>query len=218
MGRMRSPRVQRVEILHMSGVNSQQYGSRSFDDTLAAADASHGAYEVQRNNWWANKSEILNAMTGVNNGDILTFFGHSAMRGDRATGTVSTVGIAGAGWFGDQVIGGSELTAALSADKRPPSVVVLASCESSDLLGDVRAAGVPVAIGIDDMVPDYVAFGVADTVTSALVAGKTLREAVDAGNDFLSKAGQNQRNMAEVVVVVDPNVDLDLSLRDNGLK
>ena len=198
----------------MSGVNIQQYGSRGFDDTFAAADGSHGAYEVQRNNWWANKSEILDAMTDVNDGDILTFFGHSAMRGDRATGKVSTVGIVGDGWFGNQVIRGSELTAALSADKRPPSVVVLASCDSADLLGDARAAGVPVAIGIDDMVPDYVAYGVAD----ALVAGKTLREAVEAGNDFLSKAGQNQRNTAQVVIVADPNVDLDLSLRDNGLK
>jgi len=58
----------------MVGVNIQQYGSRGFDDTFAAADASHGAYEVQRNNWWANKSRILDARR-LNNGDILTFSG-----------------------------------------------------------------------------------------------------------------------------------------------
>jgi hypothetical protein len=202
----------------MSGVNIQQYGSRGFDETFGAADGSHGSYEVVRNNWWANKSEILDAMTDVNGGDILTFFGHSAMHGDRATGKGSTVGIVGSGWFGDQTIRASEMRAALSADHHPPSVVVLASCESSDLLSDVRDAGVPVAIGIDDMVPDYVASAVADVVTAALVAGKTIREAIDAGNAVLAKAGQNQRNLAQVVVAAAPEVDLDLSLKDNGLR
>src|SRR5215210_318378 len=99
----------------MSGVNIQQYGSRGFGDTFGAADASHGSYDVSRNNWWASKSEILDAMTEGNDGDILTFFGHSAMSRDGATGKMSTVGIVGDGWFGDQVIRAREMTAALSA-------------------------------------------------------------------------------------------------------
>jgi len=49
------------------------------------------------------QSEILDAMTDVNNGDILTFFGAQRHARRSRDGNGVHRRIAGAGWLGDQV-------------------------------------------------------------------------------------------------------------------
>jgi hypothetical protein len=190
-------------------IDIQETSSYGFPDAETAADIKGNKFNT---NWWANKSEILYGLTHADSGDIFTFFGHAVT----SSSTGQVIGILGDSWFRDvDLISPSEISQALTADDSPPSVVVLAGCSSEKLLGSVIDSGVPVAIGFSDNVPFVLGAKATDVVLWNLQSGASIVSAVDAANTFISQAQIS--TPAEVVVQVGSNIDVNKSLRGNGL-
>lgn len=186
------------------------WANRPLAATKQAADRSGGKYNLHVDS--ASKSNVLDAMKDAKKGDIVTFYGHALI--SKSSG--KAVGLEGTGWVFNSEISASEIQSALGKDSRPPSVVILSACQTVDLLPSVRAAGVPVAIGLTAPLSDALAGDVANQVTAGLMSGKTINEAIEAGRELLNTSFNV--NLADIEVRASDDVDLDKSLKENGLQ
>jgi hypothetical protein len=189
-------------------VDIQQLRHYRFPDTDAAAGR---RYEVEMNRW-ANKAEILQALTRGNSGDIVTFFGHSNVNPD--TGEV--LGVLADSWFSEtDKVSVGEIVSALGADESTPSVVVMGGCKSEAMLGQIVNTGVPVAIGFTDNIPWALGARATDVVMSTLLKGGTIEESIEAANATIDASQLG--TMARATVQVSSGVDIHDSLVGNGL-
>lgn len=188
-----------------------QHEDHAWEMTHAAVDARTKYEFVNIDD--ASRDEILETMKAARFQDIFVFEGHSYT--NKLGGPV--LGIKGDNWFGEERITLAQITSALGGS--PPGVAVIAACNSSEIIPAVRAAGVKLVFGIENVIRDNVVHPVceqiADLITAHLIEGDTIREAMDKVNDWCEHAPKNDGN--RITSESDDDVDLDQNLEGNGL-
>jgi hypothetical protein len=187
------------------------------------AESDGTTHEFKKNKWTASKGAIIEQMRLVESGDIFTSDTHVFFpKEDRTSTSPRALGITRDEDDPDDFVYLAEMVLALKQGT-PPSAVVICGCCSAQLLAPIISqAGVSVAIGIggaDCGIPPTIAAAncsaVASSVTVALMMGKTIAQAVAAGNAALNSSLQD--NPVEVVAECASSVNVDLSMKDNKL-
>jgi hypothetical protein len=137
--------------------------------------------------WWATKTTMEEHFAQKGPEDMWTFFGHT---GVDATGVVKAL-IAWRPFFvlrGGTPVSVKDLCDAAKKGNGPPGIVVLVGCQSADLLADLVACCVKLAVGFTKTIAHGLAATASGEFWEALLDGKTLDQAVADANAILGRS------------------------------
>jgi len=176
------------------------------------------------------KDEILDAMRLVEHGDILTWHLHTWFpeSEEHKADPVASGIVAGTvlPFHSGDHITTAEFLAALQVGT-PPAAVIMCGCATFQFIPAVLGAGVAVAFGVgrdpsngDPNKPpfptEYAGLQAADSVTAALMNGKTLADAADDGSNSLNY-GRSPMDQLIMYFKVRSGLSQSKSLEDNHL-
>ncbi|MGQ0647901.1 MAG: hypothetical protein ACT4P7_10040 [Gemmatimonadaceae bacterium] len=137
--------------------------------------------------WWATKSGMQDHFAQKGPEDMWTFFGHTGVGPD---GMVKAL-IAWQVFFvlrGGNPVSVKDLCDAAKMGNGPPGIVVLAGCQSADLLDELVACCVKLAIGFTKTIAHGLAASASREFWESLLDGKTLAQALAAANAILGRS------------------------------
>jgi hypothetical protein len=163
-------------------------------------------------NWWADKSEILDNLSKMDGDDIWVYHGHTWWEEEKPTALAGYEG-----WLAFQSnivpIRPAELTAAMNG--KAPGVVILAGCTSDAFKDTFVGAGCKIFAGFDDEIDQRSDAIIAKAFLSALLEGKTIQAAENAAAakrtalgvraSLKVTAADKSKTLYETLEIKDPN-------------
>jgi hypothetical protein len=143
--------------------------------------------------WWARRTHIDEHLAEKNARDTYIFYGHGGDSDGDASTAEGLIGWSKFMWArGGRFKSLDAMLKSVKSDKDPPGIVFLGACSTHSLLQPLVDASVKLALGFTNKIDLATAAGALKAFWEAFLDGKTLQQALDAANELLDKAFQQE--------------------------